>query len=90
MCDIRFVEESAVLQFSNRQLGIPLVNGGSQRLTQLVGVSRAIDLALTGREIKAKEAYDFGLASSIRPDGTCESFAFVQQKIKKIIDVHLL
>lgn len=86
MCDIRVVEESAVLQFSNRQLGVPLVNGGSQRLAQLVGVSRAIDLALTGREITAKEAYDFGLASTIRPDGTCERFVYVQpKKTKKTI-----
>lgn len=83
MCDIRFVEESAVLQFSNRHLGIPLVNGGSQRLAQLIGVSRAIDLALTGREIKAKEAYDFGVATAIRPDGTCEQFDLARQKRHK-------
>lgn len=70
MCDIRFIEERAVVQFSNRPLGIPLVNGGAQRMAQLVGTSRAIDLTVTGREIKAKEAHEIGLASSIVPDGT--------------------
>lgn len=72
MCDIRFAEESAVMQFSNRQLGLPLVNGGVQRLAQLVGVSRAADLTLSGREIKAKEAHEIGLISNVTIDGTCK------------------
>lgn len=74
MCDIRIVEEGAVMQFSNRQFGIPLVNGGVQRLAQLVGVSRATDITLTGREIKAKEAQEIGLASCVVTDGSCELF----------------
>lgn len=72
MCDIRFAEESAVMQFSNRQLGLPLVNGGVQRLAQLVGVSRAADLTLSGRVIKGKEANEIGLTSNVVTDGTCK------------------
>lgn len=72
MCDIRIVEESAAMQFSNRQLGIPLLNGGTQRLVQLVGISRAADLTLTGREFDANEAHKIGLTSYVVKDGTCK------------------
>lgn len=79
MCDIRIVEESAVMQFSNRQLGIPLVNDGVQRLAQLVGVSRATDITLTGREVNAKEAQEIGLASCVITDGSCKLFSWSTQ-----------
>lgn len=72
MCDIRLVEDSAVMQFSNRQLGIPLLNGGPQRLAQLIGGSRAADLIVTGREIKAAEANEIGLANYTVTDGSCK------------------
>lgn len=87
MCDIRIVEESAVMQFSNRQLGIPLVNGGPQRLSQLVGASRAADLLLTNRELKAKEAHEIGLASYVAMDGSCKKQIHLLSvgKKKKII-----
>lgn len=65
MCDLRIVEEDAVLGFFNRRFGVPLVDGGCARLAHLIGLSRALDLVLTGRHISAKEAFDIGLANRI-------------------------
>lgn len=54
-------------------LGVPLIDGGTIRLPRLVGLSRALDLILTGREIGAKEAHEFGLANRVVPDGKGKS-----------------
>ncbi|XP_062573597.1 enoyl-CoA hydratase EchA19-like [Saccostrea cucullata] len=69
MCDLRVVEESAKMGVFCRRFGVPLIDGGTVRLPRLVGLSRALDLILTGREIGAREAYDFGLANRVVPDG---------------------
>lgn len=53
--------------------GVPLIDGGTIRLPRLVGLSRALDLILTGREIGAKEAHEFGLANRVVPDGKGKS-----------------
>ena len=50
--------------------GVPLIDGGTVRLQALVGLSRALDLILTGRAIKAQEAYDWGLANRLVACGT--------------------
>ncbi|KAJ8322139.1 hypothetical protein KUTeg_000610 [Tegillarca granosa] len=50
--------------------GVPLVDGGTARLPQLIGLSRALDMILTGRPVEAKEAYEFGLANRIAKTGT--------------------
>lgn len=76
MCDIRFVEENVTFAFANRKLGLPLINGGPQRVAQLIGLSRALDITLTGREISAKEACDIGLASGITANGTSKKINF--------------
>lgn len=73
LCDVRYMEENALLQFSNRQLGIPLVNGGPQRLAKLIGASRAADWLLTGREINANEAKEIGFVSCVLDDGACKA-----------------
>lgn len=52
--------------------GVPLIDGGTVRLPALVGFSRAMDLILTGRPIKAKEAFEWGLANRIVACGTGE------------------
>lgn len=70
MCDLRVMEETAVMGIFNRRFGVPLVDGGTIRLQALVGLSRALDLILTGRAIKAKEAYEWGLANRLVACGT--------------------
>uniref|UniRef100_A0A336M8K9 CSON013613 protein n=1 Tax=Culicoides sonorensis TaxID=179676 RepID=A0A336M8K9_CULSO len=63
MCDLRIVEENSVLGFFNRRFGVPLVDGGCARIARLIGLSRALDLVLTGRHVSAKEAFEIGLAN---------------------------
>jgi enoyl-CoA hydratase len=69
-CDLRVVEESAVMGVFCRRWGVPLIDGGTIRLTRLIGMSRAMDLILTGRAVTAHEAFQMGLANRVVPDGT--------------------
>lgn len=68
-CDLRVVEESARLGVFCRRWGVPLVDGGTVRLPRLIGLSRALDLILTGREVGAREAVEIGLANRVVPHG---------------------
>uniref|UniRef100_A0A182JMU8 Enoyl-CoA hydratase n=1 Tax=Anopheles atroparvus TaxID=41427 RepID=A0A182JMU8_ANOAO len=65
MCDLRVMEENAVLGFFNRRFGVPLIDGGTVRLPALIGLSRALDLMLTGRTVSAKEALEIGLVNRV-------------------------
>ncbi|XP_038581676.1 probable enoyl-CoA hydratase [Micropterus salmoides] len=69
LADLRVVEESAVMGVFCRRFGVPLIDGGTVRLPRLIGLSRALDLILTGRPISAQEALAYGLANRIVPDG---------------------
>ncbi|WP_197374418.1 crotonase/enoyl-CoA hydratase family protein [Mycolicibacterium baixiangningiae] len=68
-CDLRVVEEDAVLGVFCRRWGVPLIDGGTVRLPRLIGQSRAMDLILTGRAVDAAEAYAIGLANRVVPKG---------------------
>jgi enoyl-CoA hydratase len=68
-CDLRVVEEDAVMGVYNRRWGIPLLDGGTVRLPALIGLGRALDMILTGRPVDAREALAWGLANRVVPKG---------------------
>ncbi len=69
-CDLRVLEADAVVGVFCRRWGVPLIDGGTVRLPRLVGLSRALDLILTGRPVTADEALQMGLANRVVPTGT--------------------
>ena len=68
-CDLRVASESAKFGVFCRRWGVPLIDGGTVRLPRLIGHSRALDMILTGREVGAREAYEWGLANRLVPEG---------------------
>jgi enoyl-CoA hydratase len=68
-CDMRVVEEDAIMGVFCRRWGVPLIDGGTIRLPRLIGHARAMDLILTGRPVNAEEALQMGLANRIAPKG---------------------
>ncbi|MFB6435274.1 crotonase/enoyl-CoA hydratase family protein [Streptomyces sp. NPDC056411] len=74
-CDLRVVEQDAVLGVFCRRWGVPLIDGGTVRLPRLIGMSRAMDLVLTGRPVAATEALAIGLANRVVPTGTARAEA---------------
>ncbi|MGN6128892.1 MAG: crotonase/enoyl-CoA hydratase family protein [Nocardioidaceae bacterium] len=74
-CDLRVVEQDAVLGVFCRRWGVPLIDGGTVRLARLIGQSRAMDLVLTGRPVDAREAHEIGLANRVVATGTAREEA---------------
>ncbi|MGV0808939.1 crotonase/enoyl-CoA hydratase family protein [Mycolicibacterium setense] len=74
-CDLRVVEEDAVMGVFCRRWGVPLIDGGTVRLPRLIGQSRAMDLILTGRAVEATEAHAIGLANRVVPKGQARRHA---------------
>jgi enoyl-CoA hydratase len=74
-CDLRIAEEDAVLGVFCRRWGVPLIDGGTVRLPRLIGVSRAMDLILTGRPVLADEALAIGLVNRVVPAGQSRAAA---------------
>ncbi len=68
-CDLRVASETAVLGVFCRRFGVPLVDLGTVRLAQVVGLGRAMDLLLTGRPVGADEAAAMGLVNRVVPGG---------------------
>jgi enoyl-CoA hydratase len=69
-CDLRVAEEDAVFGVFCRRWGVPLIDGGTVRLPKLIGVSRAMDMILTGRPVVGAEALEMGLANRLAPNGS--------------------
>ena len=68
-CDLRIATETARLGCPERRWGVPLIDGGTQRLPRIVGLGRALDLILTGRIADAQEAHAWGLLNEVVPEG---------------------
>lgn len=74
-CDLRVAEDDAVLGVYCRRWGVPLIDGGTVRLPRLIGLSRALDLILTGRGVTAAEALGMGLVNRVVPKGEARAAA---------------
>ena len=73
-CDLRVAARDAVLGVFCRRWGVPLIDGGTVRLPQLLGTGRAMDLVLTGRPVGAEEAERIGLVNRVvEPGGAREA-----------------
>ncbi len=68
-CDLRIVTPKSKLGYPERRWGVPLLDGGTQRLPRIVGLGRALDMILTGRFVDADEALAMGLVTSIVDEG---------------------
>jgi len=68
-CDLRIATGSSRLGYPERRWGVPLIDGGTQRLPRIVGMGRALDLILTGRIIDAEEALAMGLLTEVVAEG---------------------
>src|SRR6187200_2140784 len=66
-CDLRIATATAKLGFTERRFGVPLIDGGTQRLPRVVGMGRALEMILTGRVLDAHEALSWGLVNEIVP-----------------------
>lgn len=69
-CDLRVAAVDAVFGVYCRRWGVPLIDGGTVRLSRLLGHSHALDLILTGRGVSGEEAQRMGLANRLVPTGT--------------------
>ncbi|WP_300654996.1 crotonase/enoyl-CoA hydratase family protein [Hydrogenophaga sp.] len=74
-CDLRVMEEDAYFGVYCRRFGVPLIDGGTVRLPRLIGMGHAMDLILTGRQVKAPEALQMGLANRVVPTGQARDAA---------------
>ncbi|HEV8582614.1 MAG TPA: crotonase/enoyl-CoA hydratase family protein [Thermoanaerobaculia bacterium] len=68
-CDLRIADETAVFGCFERRFGVPLVDGGTQRLPRIVGLGRALQMILTGEPVTAQQALAMGLVNEIVPRG---------------------
>jgi len=68
-CDLRIATEGSMLGYPERRWGVPLIDGGTQRLPRIVGLGRALDLILTGRMIDAGEALAMGMLTEVVAPG---------------------
>jgi enoyl-CoA hydratase len=64
-CDLRIATGTSQFGYPERRWGVPLIDGGTQRLPRIVGLGRALDMILTGRILGADEALAMGLVTEI-------------------------
>ncbi len=68
-CDLRVAAEGSQLGFPERRWGVPLIDGGTQRLPRIVGMGRALDIILSGRFMAVGDALAMGLLTEVVPAG---------------------
>lgn len=68
-CDLRVAADDAVFGVFCRRWGVPLIDGGTIRLSRLIGHSHALDMILTGRGVSGEEAKQMGLANRLVEKG---------------------
>jgi enoyl-CoA hydratase len=68
-CDLRICTSGSRFGCLERRWGVPLIDGGTQRLPRVIGLGRALDLVLTGRVVEAEEAERIGLVTSVVDPG---------------------
>src|SRR4029077_8312618 len=68
-CDLRVATPQSVFGCFERRWGVPLVDGGTQRLPRVVGMGWALELILTGRAVEAEEAARIGLVNEVTAPG---------------------
>ena len=69
-CDLRIAHPAATFGCAERRWGVPLIDGGTQRLPRIVGMGRALDLILTGRMVPVDEAHAMGMVNEVVAKGT--------------------
>lgn len=73
--DLRVIDPNAKFGVFCRRWGVPLIDGGTIRLPRLIGLSNALDMILTGREVDAEESARMGLANRISAPGCARAEA---------------
>jgi enoyl-CoA hydratase len=68
-CDLRLATPVSVFGCFERRWGVPLIDGGTQRLPRAVGSGRAMEMILTGRPVAAEEALAIGLVNELVESG---------------------
>lgn len=68
-CDLRIAAEGSTFGCFERRFGVPLIDGGTQRLPRIVGLGRALEIMMTGRPVPFDEAYRIGLVNEVVPRG---------------------
>ncbi|HEX7060220.1 MAG TPA: crotonase/enoyl-CoA hydratase family protein [Solirubrobacterales bacterium] len=68
-CDMRIATPGSTFGLFERRWGVPLLDGGTQRLPRVVGMGRALELILTGRPVAVEEAHRIGLINEITEPG---------------------
>lgn len=68
-CDLRIATPKSVFGCFERRWGVPLIDGGTQRLPRVVGMGRALEMIVTGRAVEAEEALRIGLANEVVAEG---------------------
>ena len=81
LCDLRIAARDAMFGVFCRRWGVPLIDGGTVRLTRMLGHSHALDLILTGRAVSGDEARLMGVANRLTEPGAAlaEALALAHQ-----------